>query len=266
MIKKLLKTTLVVSLLLLASCSPKTEYTHALPKNASVVVAMELDEMARKAGLNESGGEKVVMKLKTLLKGGLQGEAAQLADRIIGQPSESGLSFDDKVYLFATPHAEALAVLAKVADEDKMESLLKVLEKESIANPLREESGCRWTQVGGALCAFNNGTFLLLQPSKGDASGMKGTLLSLMRQEEGEGFASLPEFAKIETEGNDIASVLNLSVIPSEWTTPLRMGLSAEIRLEDIKYFVSGNLSKARCWYNQNHSYRIRKYKVSSMP
>ena len=246
MIKKLLKTTLVVSLLLLASCSPKTEYTHALPKNASVVVAMELDEMAQKAGLNESGGEKVVMKLKTLLKGGLQGEAAQLADRIIGQPSESGLSFDDKVYLFATPHAEALAVLAKVADEDKMESLLKVLEKESIANPLREESGCRWTQVGGALCAFNNGTFLLLQPSKGDASGMKGTLLSLMRQEEGEGFASLPEFAKMETEGNDIASVLNLSVIPSEWTTPLRMGLSAEIRLEDIKYFVSGNFEQGK--------------------
>ena len=139
MIKKLLKTTLVVSLLLFASCSPKTEYTHALPKNASVVVAMELDEMAQKAGLNESGGEKVVMKLKTLLKGGLQGEAAQLADRIIGQPSESGLSFDDKVYLFATPHAEALAILAKVADEDKMESLLKVLEKESIANPLRED-------------------------------------------------------------------------------------------------------------------------------
>ena len=246
MIKKLLKTTLVVSLLLLASCSPKTEYTHALPKNASVVVAMELDEMARKAGLNESGGEKVVMKLKTLLKGGLQGEAAQLADRIIEQPSESGLSFDDKVYLFATPHAEALAILAKVADEDKMESLLKVLEKESIANPLREESGCRWTQVGGALCAFNNGTFLLLQPSKGDASGMKGTLLSLMRQEEGEGFASLPEFAKMETEGNDIASVLNLSVIPSEWTTPLRMGLSAEIRLEDIKYFVSGNFEQGK--------------------
>ena len=246
MIKKLLKTTLVVSLLLFASCSPKTEYTHALPKNASVVVAMELDEMAQKAGLNESGGEKVVMKLKTLLKGGLQGEAAQLADRIIEQPSESGLSFDDKVYLFATPHAEALAVLAKVADEDKMESLLKVLEKESIANPLREESGCRWTQVGGALCAFNNGTFLLLQPSKGDASGMKGTLLSLMRQEEGEGFASLPEFAKMETEGNDIASVLNLSVIPSEWTTPLRMGLSAEIRLEDIKYFVSGNFEQGK--------------------
>ena len=127
---------------------------------------------------------------------------------------------------------------------------MNVLQKESIATPLREESGCRWTQVGGALCAFNNGTFLLLQPSKGDASGMKGTLLSLMRQKEGEGFASLPEFTKIEAPGNDIASVVNLSAVPYELTTPLRMGLSADIRLEDIKYFVSANFEPGKVVMN----------------
>lgn len=246
MIKKLLKTTLFASLLLLAACSPQTEYTHALPKDASVVVGMELADMAGKAGLDGQGGEKVVAKLKTLVKGGLQGEAAQLAERIIDQPAESGLSFDEKVYLFATPHAEALAVLAKVADEGKVESLLQMLEKESIANPLREESGCRWTQVGSALCAFNDGTFLLLQPSKGDAMGMKGTLLSLMRQKEGEGYAALPEFAKVEAEGNDIASVVNFSAVPYEYTTPLRMGLSADFRLEDIKYFLAANFEAGK--------------------
>lgn len=250
MSKKIFNNLLLIGILFLVSCSPKTEYTHALPKNASIVVGMELDQMANKAGLNGSEGEKVVNKLKTLMKGGLQGDAAQLAERIIDQPSESGLSFDDKVYLFATPHAEALAILAKVTDEGKLETLMNVLQKESIATPLREESGCRWTQVGGALCAFNKGTFLLLQPSKGDASGMKGTLLSLMRQKEGEGFASLPEFTKIEAPGNDIASVVNLSAVPYELTTPLRMGLSADIRLEDIKYFVSANFEPGKVVMN----------------
>ena len=250
MSKKIFNNLLLIGILFLVSCSPKTEYTHALPKNASIVVGMELDQMANKAGLNGSEGEKVIKKLKTLMKGGLQGDAAQLAERIIDQPSESGLSFDDKVYLFATPHAEALAILAKVTDEGKLETLMNVLQKESLATPLREESGCRWTQVGGALCAFNNGTFLLLQPSKGDASGMKGTLLSLMRQKEGEGFASLPEFTKIEAPGNDIASVVNLSAVPYELTTPLRMGLSADIRLEDIKYFVSANFEPGKVVMN----------------
>lgn len=241
---------MLAALLLLAACSPQTEYTHAIPKNASVVMGMELDEMATKAGLNGATGEKVVAKLKTLVKGGLQGDAAQLAERIIEHPAESGLSFDDKVYLFATPHTEAIAVLAKVTDEGKVETLLEALEKESLATPLREESGCRWTQMGGALCAFNNGTFLLLQPSRGDAAGMKGTLLSLMRQEQGEGFSALPEFAKVKAEGNDMASVINLSAVPYEWTTPLRMGLSSNLRLEDIKYFVAANFEQGRVVVN----------------
>lgn len=249
-IKKLFKLSLVSVLLALAACSPQTEYTHAIPKNASVVMGMELDEMATKAGLNGATGEKVVAKLKTLVKGGLQGDAAQLAERIIEHPAESGLSFDDKVYLFATPHTEAIAVLAKVTDEGKVETLLEALEKESLATPLREESGCRWTQMGGALCAFNNGTFLLLQPSRGDAAGMKGTLLSLMRQEQGEGFSALPEFAKVKAEGNDMASVINLSAVPYEWTTPLRMGLSSNLRLEDIKYFVAANFEQGRVVVN----------------
>ena len=250
MIKKLFKLSLVSVLLALAACSPQTEYTHAIPKNASVVMGMELDEMATKAGLNGATGEKVVAKLKTLVKGGLQGDAAQLAERIIEHPAESGLSFDDKVYLFATPHTEAIAVLAKVTDEGKVETLLEAFEKESLATPLREESGCRWTQVGGALCAFNNGTFLLLQPSRGDAAGMKGTLLSLMRQEQGEGFSALPEFAKVKAEGNDMVSVINLSAVPYEWTTPLRMGLSSNLRLEDIKYFVAANFEQGRVVVN----------------
>ena len=250
MIKKLFKLSLVSVLLALAACSPQTEYTHAIPKNASVVMGMELDEMATKAGLNGATGEKVVDKLKTLVKGGLQGDAAQLAERIIEHPAESGLSFDDKVYLFATPHTEAIAVLAKVTDEGKVETLLEAFEKESLATPLREESGCRWTQMGGALCAFNNGTFLLLQPSRGDAAGMKGTLLSLMRQEQGEGFSALPEFAKVKAEGNDMASVINLSAVPYEWTTPLRMGLSSNLRLEDIKYFVAANFEQGRVVVN----------------
>ena len=88
MIKKLIKSTLVASLIFLAACSPKSEYTNAIPKNASVVVSMELDEMATKAGLEGESGESVSRKLKTLMKGGLQGDAARLAERIIDNPSE----------------------------------------------------------------------------------------------------------------------------------------------------------------------------------
>ena len=51
MIKKLMRAVVLAGLMFLAACSPKTEYTHALPKDASVVVALDLDEMAQKSGL-----------------------------------------------------------------------------------------------------------------------------------------------------------------------------------------------------------------------
>ena len=236
----------LAGLMFLAACSPKTEYTHALPKDASVVVALDLDEMAQKSGLASAEGQTVINKLKGFLKGGLQGDAAQLAERIIDSPSESGLALDEKVYLFATPHAQAFAVLAKVADESKVESMLEMLQKESIATSLKEESECRWTKIGNAVCGFNNGTFLLVQPAKGDADGMKNSLFSWMRQQEGEGYAALPEFARLKEDGNDLASTLNLTVVPYELTTTLRMGLSADIRLEDIKYLLTANFEQGK--------------------
>ena len=124
-----------------------------------MVVALDLDEMAQKSGLASAEGQTVVNKLKGFLKGGLQGDAAQLAERIIDSPSESGLALDEKVYMFATPHAQAFAMLAKVEDESKVEALLEVLQKESSATSLKEEAGCRWTKIGSAICGFNNGTF-----------------------------------------------------------------------------------------------------------
>ena len=246
MIRKFLKAGALAALLLLSACGSESEYTNALPRNASMMVAVEVDDMARKAKLDSKEGDAAARKLKALLKGGLQGEATQLAERIIDHPSESGLSFTDKVYCFTTPHAEAFGIVAKVAHESKVEALFEVLAKENIASPLKEESGCRWAQAGKALCAFDDGSFLMLYPSRGDAMSMKATLLSLMRQQAGEGFAALPEFGRIEAEGQDIAAVVNFNAIPRNMTTALRMGLSADIRLEDIKYFVSASFEQGK--------------------
>ena len=81
--RRIVKAGLLASLCVFSACTSKTEYTNALPKDASMVVAMELDEMVVKAGLNASSGDKAIGKLKSLIKGGLQGEAAQLAERMV---------------------------------------------------------------------------------------------------------------------------------------------------------------------------------------
>ena len=56
----------------------------------------------------------------------------------------------------------------------------------------------------------------------------------------------MPEFERLKEDGNDIASALNLTVVPYELTTTLRMGLSADIRLEDIKYLLTANFEQGK--------------------
>ena len=231
-------------LLLLASCSPKSEYTHALPKNASLVVAVDWGMLADKAQLQGKEGVNLTDKLVALLQGGLEGEAARLAEKIVKKPSESGLNFAAKAYLFATPHANAFGLLMKVDSENKVEDVLNALHEQQICSDIRQESGCRWVQMGKSLCAFNKGTFLWMQNRTGDVENIRGTAFMLMRQQEGEGFDALSDFVLLKEEGNDVASMIDLSILPDRLTTPLRMGLSGDIRLQDIRYHVVANFEK----------------------
>ena len=127
---------LVAIVLLMASCSSESEYANAIPKDAAMVMSFDFKTMAEKSGINGKGGEKVVAKLTDALKSGLEGEAYKTAEKIIQNPSESGLSFTDKVYMFITPHSNAFALLAKVDDEGKVEALLEALKNEQICTEL----------------------------------------------------------------------------------------------------------------------------------
>ena len=84
---------LVAIVLLMASCSSESEYANAIPKDAAMVMSFDFKTMAEKSGINGKGGEKVVAKLTDALKSGLEGEAYKTAEKIIQNPSESGLSF-----------------------------------------------------------------------------------------------------------------------------------------------------------------------------
>lgn len=230
--------------LLMASCSPGSEYTHAIPKDAAMVMSFDFKAMVEKSGIGGKEGEKGIAKLTDALKSGLEGEAYQTAEKIVRNPAESGLSFADKVYMFITPHANAFALLAKVDDEAKVEDLLEALEDEQICTELKSESGCTWTQMGTALCAFDKGTFLLMASNKGDALSLKGSLFSLMRQNAENSYVSTTDFGKLDSAKGEIAAVMNMSFIPHDVVMQLRMGMPADLKLEDIKYLVSATFGK----------------------
>lgn len=246
MSKTFWRLSLLAMVVLWASCSPRSEYANAIPKDAAWVASVDFKSMVQKSGISGKEGEKVVAKLTDALKSGLEGGAYQTAEKIMKNPSESGLSLTDKVYLFATPRLGSIAMLAKVDDEGKVRDLLESLKEEQICTELKSESGCTWTQVGNALCAFDEDAFLLMASNKGDVQDWKGTLLALMRQETKDSYAGTSDFTRLDGADGDISMIVSLALITDEWAVQMRMGMPADIKLEDIKYLLSTSFEKGK--------------------
>lgn len=93
--KNILGYCLLLVAVLLASCSKKNNYENVLPKDAAMVVSVDLVSMAEKSGLSGDEGAPVVARLNEALKSGAEG-AGELIDKITKDPSESGLDLTEK--------------------------------------------------------------------------------------------------------------------------------------------------------------------------
>lgn len=155
---------------MLASCSGGNTYTNALPKDAAMVISLDVDGMVRKCALDEQTRKSVEQMLKTNLKG----RADALIDKIMEDPEESGLRLTDRVFFFATPQTEMGGALIRMADKDKLEDLIAILHEQQACEAPADGDGCRWAIGGGGLMAWTMMLFVgctQRQPQRLAASG-----------------------------------------------------------------------------------------------
>lgn len=81
--------------------------------------------------------------------------------------------------------------------------------------------------------------------NKGDALSLKGSLLSLMRQDAENSYVKTTDFGKLASSKGEIVTVMNMSFIPND-IMQMRMGMPAYLKLEDIKYLVSATFEKVK--------------------
>lgn len=147
---------------MLASCSGGNTYTNALPKDAAMVISLDVNGMVRKCALDEQTRKSVEQMLKTNLKG----RADALIDKIMEDPEESGLRLTDRVFFFATPQTEMGGALIRVSDKDKLEDLIAVLHEQQACEAPADGDGCRWTIGGGGLMAWTDDAFCWLHTTE----------------------------------------------------------------------------------------------------
>ena len=232
----------VLCALCFVSCTDSSKYVNALPDDAAAVVAVNLEQMAAKSGVDE----KTAASFAEALKGEIQG-ADELVDRIAKDSSESGLDLKDKVYLFASPSGSLAGLLARVSDSGKVGRMLELLKQQQVCEEPVESDGCTWTVAGASLVAYTDAAFLIVaEPGRSDARTLQHRVSMLLRQGDGEGFAAGADFGRLKDAAEDVAALLSLDLLPRTYVAPLTMGVSAELNLTNVKCLATLNFEEGK--------------------
>ena len=185
MVKKMISrlSVLAVLIVFLAACSKTSEYTNVIPADASVVASINLKSLASKAGLDDKENEAAKQKILEALKSGMNAATFQQLEKIMKNPSESGIDVESPVYVFSSSSFPYPTIVGKVSNEDNLHASLDVMAKEQICQPVSEADGYSFTTTNGDLLVFNNLTVMII-----DVNGASQTekaqegIVTLMKQ------------------------------------------------------------------------------------
>lgn len=222
--------------MLMSACGNNSDYRNAIPSRSAAVVSIDINSISEKSGLSgETANKELLGRLENMVKSGLASSEA-LIEKIFKDATESGLGLKDKIYVFAGEQAKIGGLLVKVTDSDKLEDILEVLRKQQVCSPVKETDGCKWTVIGSWLIAYNDAALILASDNKGaEPQGLVRQASMWLRQKKGEGFSATDDFKAIENKNGDLVLWSSLEVLPQEAVYPLTMGISAELKLKDVK-------------------------------
>lgn len=250
MVKKMISRLSVLAVLtvFLAACSKQTEYTNVIPADATAIASINLKALADKAGLDNKENEAAKQKLLEALKSGMNAATFQQLDKVMKNPSESGIDVKSPFYLFTSPSLTYPLIAAKVDNEDNLNASLDVMTKEQICQPVTEGDGYKFTTLnGGNLLAFNQSTVLIISTQGATLSEEANQAIAKMMKQTAENSISKSgAFQKMEKQKNDINFFASMLAIPASYRDQISFGLPAEIQPGDITIIGGLNFEKGK--------------------
>ena len=238
---------LTVLIVFLAACSKTVEYTNIIPADATVVTSINLKSLASKAGLNDKENEAAKQKVLEALKSGMNAATFQQLEKVMNNPSESGIDVEAPVYVFTSPSFPYSTAVAKIKSEDDLHASLEIMVKEQICQPINEAAGYSFTTMNGGLVAFNNSAVMLISvKGTSQIEKAKAGITNLLQQTADNSIAKSGAFQKMEKQKSDINFFASMAAIPTPYQEQVSMGLPAEVKAEDITIIAGLNFEKGR--------------------
>lgn len=238
---------LVVLMVFLAACSDKSEYTNAIPADATVLVTINFKSLADKAGVNDKESAELTQKALDALKSEMNAATFQQLEKVMKSPKESGIDTDSPCYIFTSPTFQTPTFVAKVINENNLHTSLDVMAKEQICEPVAEADGYSFTVVNGNLLAFNATTAVIATGIR--SSMMEATnqaIANLMKQTSENSISQSGAFQKMSKQKNDVNFFTSLAAIPQPYRSQASLGLPTEVKPEDLIIIAGLNFEKGK--------------------
>lgn len=248
MVKKMISrlSVLVVLVAFLASCSSNTEYTNLIPADATAIASINLQSLVDKAGLNDKENEAIKQKMIDALKSGTNANTFQHLEKIIKNPSESGIDTQSPLYLFTSASFSNGALVAKVNSEENLRTSLDILAKEKISQPLTEGDGYQFTTIGtNSLLAFNQTAAIIVQTTgTSQTEEMKKSLTTLMKQTAENSISKNAGFEKMRKLNGDVTLLVSTAAIPEMYARQINQSFPANFDPKELQMLASLNFEK----------------------
>lgn len=224
---------LILAICIVSCSKEETDYTNAIPLDATLVVGFNLGTLAEKAGGNDPGNQVIIRQLAEAMRSGMDAATFEQMETVMEDPMLSGIDLKSPAYIFSSPAFES-ALVTKVDDEGKLQRLLEISEKEQISTPVSEENGCRFVTFNSrAVLAFNSTAMIVTgyTPSS-RLEKIKSDMAAALAQTAEKGISANAGFQSMRETGSDIAFYVTFDAIPKEYkaliTTKLPDGFSPE--------------------------------------
>ena len=250
MVKRMISRLSVLGVLIvfMAACSKKAEYIHVIPADASAVASVNLNTLADKAGLNDKENEGMKQKMMEALKSGMNAAAFQQLEKIMKDPSQSGIDIKAPVFVFTSKTFITPAMVAKVSNIDDLRASLDLMAKEGICQPIAEEDGYSFTTLQkNSLLVFNENAAVLTEAcGTSQIDVAKQTISTLLKQTEENSIMKNSGFKKMQNQKGDINFFASMYAVPKIYSQQISMGLSSQLDLSEVMAVGNLNFEKGK--------------------
>jgi len=233
MIKKFHLLLLIMVVAVLASCS-NNDYLNVIPKEATVVVSVDMASIAKKGDLGNSDLKALFSETTNTLKKEDQEKIKQFME----DPREMGIDFLSPIYVFKTP-TQYVGVTMKISDDDKFGEFLDVLRSNGTCSKVSENDGLMSGTLSDCDFAYNDNTFALLFPlGQNSKAANKAALKEMFAQDKENSFVSTDAYDKMSDEKGEVLVYANMKALPEKYYPLQAFGIK-NVRPGDVEMYMS---------------------------